>query len=347
MTHHNHPLLSVRGLSVGLSDVDGRSAHVLEDVDLTVAASESVGLVGESGSGKSVLARTVLGLHPRTTHITAQGGISFAGNELLGLTPRAHRQTLGTDVSMIFQDPSSSLNPVVRVGAQILEATHRRQSSAHQRRALLTGLLESVGLTDVERIARAYPSELSGGQRQRVGIAAALAGAPRLLMADEPTTALDVSVQRTILDLLDQLRHERSLAMIHVTHDLALLSGRSDRIIVLYAGRVMEDGPTPQVLTQPAHPYTRALMEMRPRLRRPQPLPLPQIRGDLPRLDQPRTGCPFAPRCALADTRCHSERPPTTPVPESTLGHVAACWRTVEAAALAVPLREPAGRSHP
>ena len=334
------PLLEITDLSVDFTAPDGRTTHVLEDVRLTIAPGESVGLVGESGSGKSVLARTILGLHPRTSQVTARGTVRFDGTELLGRGPRQHRRILGTDVSMIFQDPSTSLNPVVTVAGQVIEASDRkRQLSSTVRRNLVGDLLRAVGLHDADRIARSYPSQLSGGQRQRVGIAAALAGGPRLLLADEPTTALDVSVQRTVLDLLDEIRREQGLAMVHITHDLALASGRTDRVIVLYAGRVVESGPTADVLSRPAHPYTQSLLAVRPRLHEPPPLPLPALPGSVPRLDRPRTGCPFAPRCALADERCRVERPPVVELPGRAGTQSVACWRVAEEHAPPEPAR--------
>lgn len=199
--------------------------------------------------------------------------------------------------------------------------------------------MKSVGLDEVSRISRAFPGQLSGGQRQRVGIAAALAGKPQLLLADEPTTALDVLVQRTVLDLLEELRLKTGLALVHITHDLALLSGRTDRIVVLYAGRVMENAPTAELLSNPVHPYTRALLSVTPKLHNPHTLPMPQIPGTMPSLDQPRTGCPFASRCPAVEDRCINERPPTVEVskpqlthtePAKKIQHTVACWRVME-----------------
>ncbi|PRY00466.1 ABC transporter ATP-binding protein [Allonocardiopsis opalescens] len=310
------PLLELDGLSLRFDGPAG-SLHVLESVSLAVAEGESVGLVGESGSGKSVLARAVLGVHPGPAAPSLTGRILLEGRDVTDGSSRRRA------VSMVFQDPSASLNPVVRIGRQVLEAVPpaERGSRARQR-AAATELLRAVGLPDPGRRLRSYPAELSGGQRQRVGIAAALAAQPRLLLADEPTTALDVTVQQRVLDLIGELRRERGMALLLITHDLGLLAGRTDRIAVMYAGRVVEDGPTERVLAEPRHPYTRALLAVTPRLsprRRP---PLPQIPGGLPDLREPRTGCPFAPRCERALPEC-ATRPPLL---RAGAGHTVSCW---------------------
>lgn len=309
------PLLAVEDVSLSFA-----RTHVLESVSITITAGESLGLVGESGSGKSVLARTLLGAPSAAAAPTVTGSIRFRGTELVGLAQKERRRAVGTGMSMIFQDPSSSLNPVVRVGQQVVEGATVRGRAA--RRELAVGLLRSVGIPDPELRARSYPPELSGGQRQRVGIAAALAGGPQLLLADEPTTALDVTVQREVLDLVDRLRRERDMALLLITHDLGVLTGRTDRVAVMYAGRIVECGPTAEVLTAPRHPYTRALLAATPRVSVPRRPPLPQIPGSLPDLSRPRVGCPFAPRCQHATSLCGS-RPVLTTVGAH---HRVACW---------------------
>ncbi|GAA1388355.1 ABC transporter ATP-binding protein [Pseudonocardia kongjuensis] len=299
-------------------DTPAGPVHVLESVSFALVEGESVGLVGESGSGKSVLARAVLGAHSGPNTPVVSGSIRLEGRDV----------TAGTEhnraAAMVFQDPSTSLNPVVRVGRQVLEAVPRAERGTRAaQRATVTDLLRAVGLPDPQRRARSYPAELSGGQRQRVGIAAALAAGPRLLLADEPTTALDVTVQQLVLDLIDAQRRERGMALLLITHDLGLLSGRTDRVVVMYAGRVVEDGPTEKVLTAPLHPYTRALLGVTPRVSQRRRPPLPQIPGGLPDLRRPRAGCPFAPRCTYALSKCETERPP---VLRTGPGHVTSCW---------------------
>jgi len=333
------PLLDVRDLNVRFRDPSGGTFHVIDGLGLRVSAGESVGIVGESGSGKSVLARTIMGLQPPGFRPDVTGSILFDGSELIRMPTRTRRRRMAGAMSMIFQDPSSSLNPVVRIGNQILEGAVRgRPSTPHERRDLVRELLGDVGITDPDRLARAYPSELSGGQRQRVGIETALAGHPRLLLADEPTTALDASVQRRVLDLIDRLRAARGLAMILITHDLGVVAGRTDRIAVMYAGRIVETGRTRDVLSNPAHPYTRALIDVRPSLTRPRPLPFPQIAGSVPPLDQPHSGCPFAPRCVSALPRCGHERPPAGTVREGE-AHEVACWNPVDGRSETSPRR--------
>ncbi len=339
MTTAAEPLLEVRDLHLDLSSRTG-TAHVLEGVYVSVAPGESLGIIGESGSGKSVLARALIGVQPPGVTTATAGRIRFARHDVLGRSPRQRRGTAAARMAMIFQDPSSTLNPTVRVGRQVLEGLDDRpRAPRRSRRARLRELLDAVGLTDVERISRSYPSQLSGGQRQRIGIAAALAGNPLLLIADEPTTALDVTMQRTVLDLVDRLRATQGMSLIHITHDLGVLTDRTDRIAVMYAGRIVESGPTARILTAPAHPYTRALLDLSPRLSSPAALPLPTLPGSLPDLSAPRRGCPFAARCAHVQDVCRSDRPPLTPAPASTIDHTLACWHPLG------PTRDPARTS--
>ncbi|WGP07734.1 ABC transporter ATP-binding protein [Bacillus subtilis] len=317
------PLLDVTDLSVRF-DHPSSTTHILENISLHVATGESIGIVGESGSGKSVLARTIMGIRPRPVIQSITGTVAFNGHELTKLDDKTWSRTAIRSMAMIFQDPSVTLNPVIRIGHQVTEAAPPEiRRSPHARRKLAITLLASVHLPDPSSAVRRFPGELSGGQRQRVGIAAALAGDPLLLLADEPTTALDVTVQRQVLDLIDDLRRQRGMAMIHITHDLAALSGRTDRIAVMYAGRIVETGPSQTILTRPKHPYTHALLDSTPRLSTPRRPPLPQIEGSLPDLTEPRVGCAFAPRCRFARDICFT----TPPNPTSTdAGHTVACW---------------------
>ncbi|MER5850470.1 ABC transporter ATP-binding protein [Streptomyces sp. NPDC002012] len=317
------PVLDVRSLGTTLDTPDGRSLHILHGIDLTIDAGECLGVVGESGSGKSVLARTVLGVHPRTTRVATTGQVLFQGEELLAATPDRRAELLGTGVAMVHQDPMTSLNPVIRIADQITESiTNRRRLSRRARRETATELLAAVDVPDPARRARAYPHELSGGLRQRAGIAAALAGSPALLLADEPTTALDVTVQRTVLDLLDRHRETRGLATLLITHDIGLLYGRARRIAVMYGGRIVETGPTEVVTERPAHPYTAALLRSVPRVTGPLRRTLPAIPGSPPDLSHPAAGCPFAPRCERAQAVCATA---AAAVHLAGPGHTASC----------------------
>jgi len=272
-------------------------------VSLTLHRGEAIGIVGESGSGKSVMARAIMGLlPPRTAH---SGEVRFAGRDLLSLRKKEKREVWGNQIAMVFQDPGRSLNPVVRVERQLTEGMRRHlgmSRSAARDRAV--GLLHEVGVPDLERRVTAYPHEMSGGMRQRVMIAIALACEPDLLIADEPTTALDVTVQRQILDLLRQVQRERDMALMLISHDLAVVAGRTDRTSVMYAGRLSETGSTREVFAAPRHRYTHALLDATPTMDRARHTPLPVIPGSLPDPATPMPGCRFAPRCGHALDDC-------------------------------------------
>ena len=325
------PLLSVRSLSVDFTTY-GRRSRVLREVSLDVPARRHVALVGESGCGKSVTMRAIMGILPATAETTS-GRIVFDGRDLLSLRPREREALRGTAMSMVFQDPMTSLNPVFTVGDQmgtILKYADRRLRRARDRSGRLARIhevLRQVRMPDPERIAGSYPIMLSGGMRQRVLIAMALLSEPRLLVADEPGTALDVTTQAQILKLLRDLVEDRSLALLMITHNLSVIRESADYVYVMYAGSVVEHGPTAELFAHPSHPYTRALIDCVPKLSG--DTTFRGIDGSLPDYSAPPPGCRFSPRCRLATLVC--ERPPAdTPV---SADHSAACWHVDEAAA--------------
>jgi peptide/nickel transport system ATP-binding protein len=305
---------------------------VLDGVSFTLGGGETLGIVGESGCGKSMTALAVMQLLPQGFRI-AGGSIRFNGEELVGATDRRMRQLRGNEMSMIFQEPMTSLNPVYTVGDQIGEALRLHQglsASAARRQAI--EMLKAVQIPAPERRADEYPHQLSGGMRQRVMIAMALACRPRLLIADEPTTALDVTVQAQIFELLNELQAETGTAIILITHDLGAVAEMADNVTVFYAGKSVERGTVADILTQPRHPYTYGLMSCVPRLRLGAAAyearqPLQEIRGMVPALGNFGAGCRFAPRCPLADQRCYDMPPPDERVAPS---HAAACWKVEE-----------------
>ena len=320
------PLLEVSDLRTHFLTARG-ALRAVDGVSLTLERGRTLGVVGESGSGKTVLVRSIMGLLP--THNVARGGeVTFDGRRLTGLSPAELREIWGAEIGMVFQDPMTSLNPVVRIGRQITEtmAFHLRLPHA-EARAKAADLLRSVGIPEPERRLRAYPHELSGGMRQRVTIAIALACGPQLLLADEPTTALDVTVQAQILSLLARQQRERFMAMILVTHDLGVVAGRTDEIAVMYAGRIVERAPTTVLFSDMRMRYTQALFRSIPRITDPGHRRLLAIGGRPPDLVAPPTGCSFAPRCRYARERCHAEAPPLT---EAGPGHAYACWYPAE-----------------
>jgi peptide/nickel transport system ATP-binding protein len=306
------PLLEIRSLRVEISWA-GRNVAVVEDVSLSIARGEAVALVGESGCGKTMTARAVLGLLPPGARRTA-GQILFEGRDLARLDDRDLQEVRGEGIGVVFQEPSAALDPVWTVGDQIIEAIrlHRRVSVAAARDRARR-LLEDVALPDPDRCLEEYPHRLSGGMRQRAMIAIALAADPRLLIADEPTTALDGTVQADILDLIDRLRRERDLALLLITHDLAVVAGRCDRVAVLYAGEIVEEAATAALFARPQHPYTRGLLRSMPRLLRGEsrrPDRYPAIPGSPAAPGERPPGCAFAPRCPEIFEPCERARPP-------------------------------------
>jgi len=314
-------MLNVESLTVSLA---GR--NVVDGVSFTLAAGECLGIVGESGSGKSLTALALIGLAPEGALIS--GSVTFDGRDLLTLGDDALEALRGDSIGVVFQEPLTALNPVQRIGAQVAEplVRHRGMSAREAARHALDAL-RSVALDEPARIARAYPHQLSGGQRQRALIAMMIVCGPKLLIADEPTTALDAPAQADVLALLGRLRRERGMAMILISHDLAAVAHNADQILVLYAGLVMERGPARTISDSPAHPYTRALRAARPRLEAEAGELLAAIPGAPMSGGAPLNACPFAARCAFAVPACSAQRPDLR---EIAPGHVVRCLRAGE-----------------
>jgi oligopeptide/dipeptide ABC transporter ATP-binding protein len=317
-------LLRVDDLWVEFS---GRSKPVraVDGVSISVRPGKTLGIVGESGSGKTVLIRSIMGLIDGPG-VSRGGRAVLDGDEISAMTPKQLRQVWGRDVGMVFQNPMTSLNPVRKVGVQVAAPMRRHLGLSKQEAHTAAGdLLRSVGIAEADRRLDAYPHELSGGMRQRVMVAIALSCRPKLLLADEPTTALDVTVQKQMLELLDYERATLGTGMVLVTHDLGVVSAHSDDVAVMYAGRIVEQAPTRDLFREVHMPYTEALMKSIPRLAARSHTPLEVIPGRPPDLSVEREGCAFAPRCTYAESRCRSEAPPLRPV--SAAGdHLVACW---------------------
>lgn len=306
------PVLQVRELTVHYSSDRPSETPALEKVTLSLAAGEAVGLLGESGCGKTTLALSVLGLLPPAARVV-RGEILLDGSDLLALGEKQLRRIRGAGLSMIFQEPGLALNPFLRVGDQIEEVIRaHRCPGRDSRRREMRSLLEDVGLSDAPRIEAAYPHQLSGGQRQRVVIAQALAGRPALLIADEPTSSLDATVQAEILDLLQSLKERLGIATLLISHNPAVLARLVDRVLVMYAGRIVEQGAAAQVFARPLHPYTRGLLRCLPEPGSQDSSPrgpFPAIPGDPVDLAELPPGCPFAPRCVERMTTCSAREP--------------------------------------
>ncbi|MEU2036815.1 ABC transporter ATP-binding protein [Nocardia amamiensis] len=325
MTHSTAPLLEITDLHVSFPSEEGR-IDAVRGVTYTVSDGEVLAIVGESGSGKSVSSLAVMGLLPEQARIT--GSIRFRGRELLGLGDRQLSQLRGSSISMVFQDPLSALTPVYRVGDQLAEAllAHGKMNKSEAAKRAVE-LLDLVGIPDPEVRAKAFPHEFSGGQRQRVVIAMAIANDPALIICDEPTTALDVTVQKQILNLLRKARDITGAGVIMITHDMGIAATLADRVAVMYAGRIVETAATAELFTAPRMPYTVGLLGSIPRMDGPARRPLIPIVGAPPAMHALPPGCTFAPRCPVAIDECRAAEPPLEPTDP---GHSAACIRTAE-----------------
>jgi len=326
------PLLTVEDLHTEFRTGAG-IVRAVDGISYAVEQGETVAIVGESGSGKSVGALSILRLIPDPPGRITRGAVRFLGRDLMQLSDEQMREVRGGDIGMVFQEPMTSLNPVLTIGRQITETLeqHRRadRAAAHRRAVELLGL---VGIADPLRRLKQYPHQLSGGMRQRVMIAIALACDPKLIIADEPTTALDVTIQAQILELMNGLTRRLNVALVIITHNLGVVARYAKRVNVMYAGRIVESGPAGAIYHDPRHPYTIALLRSVPRLDRPRRARLDPVDGqppDLTRLDQ---GCAFRARCRFAVDACAQTRPPLAPV-SGTVGHLSACLRSHEIAA--------------
>ena len=323
------PLLSVEDVAVDLPTPRG-PLRAVDRVDLTLGPGRTLGIVGESGCGKTMLARVILQLLPKTARLS--GRVMFDGQDLARIDRERLRKLRGRSLAVVFQDPMTSLNPVLTIGTQLgetlqehleFDAVHARTRSAE--------LLAAVGIPAPEQRLGQYPHQLSGGMRQRVAIAIALSCEPKLLIADEPTTALDVTIQAQILDLLAREQRRRHMAMILITHDLGVVAGRTDEVAVMYAGRVVERAPTPSLFRAMQMPYTEALLAAIPKLDAAPHTPLPAISGRPPDPTRPIKGCSFSPRCRYAVARCHQEKPALTAL--RSADHHYACFHPIQLAA--------------
>jgi peptide/nickel transport system ATP-binding protein len=321
-------ILEVRDLYTQFNTLDG-VVRAVDGVSFELARGETLGIVGESGCGKSVTALSILRLIPTETGRIASGSIRFEGEELTVLSEEAMKRLRGHRISMIFQEPMTSLNPVLTVGTQIAENVVRHLGVPWRTARDRAGeMLDLVRIADARRRLDEYPHQLSGGMRQRVMIAMALSCDPQVLIADEPTTALDVTIQAQILDLMLELKEKTGTAIVLITHDLGVVAETTQRVVVMYAGRKVEEAPVEVLFEEPLHPYTRGLMRAIPRLdieadaagTRPR---LQEIPGLVPILTRPIVGCAFAPRCGFATDRCRTEPPP---IIDAGAGHTVACW---------------------
>ncbi|MDD7972764.1 ABC transporter ATP-binding protein [Roseinatronobacter alkalisoli] len=325
----NDPILCVKNLRTELALSSG-AIEVVRGVSFSVNKGETLGIVGESGSGKSMTALSIMRVLPRPIGRIAGGSIRLDGRDLVQLTESEMTRIRGREIGMILQDPHTSLNPVYTIGNQVIEALQINQ----QRGGLLEkaiSLLKKVNVADAARRVHAFPHQMSGGMKQRVVGAISIAGAPKVIIADEPTTALDVTIQLQYLELLEQIQQETGTAIVFITHDLGIVARLCHRLVVMYAGRIVEEGTVDDVFNAPSHPYTVALLNSVPHVDRKVDR-LYAIKGNPPALHEIGTGCSFAPRCPLADTRCKTVSPPTVPGKNHGQGHFAACWKTGEMA---------------
>jgi peptide/nickel transport system ATP-binding protein len=323
-------LLSVEDVSVDLPTPRG-NLRAVDRIDLKLGAGRTLGIVGESGCGKTMLSRAILQLLPKRAKL--DGRVMFDGQDLSRLGPEALRKLRGKSLAVVFQDPMTSLNPVLTIGTQLIETLQEHlELDGHAARRRSAELLAAVGIPAPEQRLAQYPHQLSGGMRQRVAIAIALSCEPKLLIADEPTTALDVTIQAQILDLLAREQRRRQMAMILITHDLGVVAGRTDEVAVMYAGRVVERAPTAALFKNMRMPYTEALLAAIPKIDAVPHTPLPAISGRPPDPTRPIQGCSFSPRCNFADERCHRQKPLLAEA--ETADHQYACFH---------PLRTMAG----
>ena len=305
----NLPLLAVEGLTTLLHLPSG-PANAVENIDLEVAEGETLGIVGESGCGKSMLALSLIGLQPNPPAEIVSGRAIFEGVDLLAIRTERLRAIRGRRIAMIFQEPMSALNPVMKIGEQIAEVCRRHNRvSGRQAWKRSVDLLDRVGVPDPSRRAQEYPFQLSGGLRQRVMIASALACDPAMLIADEPTTALDVTIQAQILDLIRELQTGTGMAVILITHDLGVIAETADRVMVMYAGKKIEEAPAARIFAEPRHPYTRGLLGSVPVLGQGRNEKLPEIGGAVPTLGTSIPGCAFEPRCVRKEAKCRQLAP--------------------------------------
>ncbi|HRQ39063.1 MAG TPA: ABC transporter ATP-binding protein [Chloroflexota bacterium] len=320
-------LLQVENLTTRFYTQDG-VVHAVNGISYTLAKGESLALVGESGCGKSVSALSLIGLVPSPPGKVEHGRVLFDEQDLLQLPERQLRRIRGRDIAMIFQDPMTSLNPVLTVGRQVMESLRLHLSlSRTEARQRATELLEMVGIPDAERRLDDYPHQFSGGQRQRINIAMALACRPALLIADEPTTALDVTIQAQIVSLIKELKAELGMSVIWITHDMGVVASLVNRVAVMYAGTIVEMAPVLDLYEQTSHPYTLGLLESLPKVNQQERQRLQAIEGAPPDLLTEVKGCPFADRCAFVEAHCQTERPSLELIDRD---HHVACWRWPE-----------------
>lgn len=317
------PLLKIEDLTFSFRTYGG-VVKAVRGVSFEVNAGETVGIVGESGCGKSVTAQCILKLNPEPPGFFEKGSIQYHGEEIITKSDKEMRKIRGMEIGFIFQDPMTSLNPTMRIGKQIEEvfASHPEISKKERKKRAIE-ILKMVGINDVERRYMQYPHELSGGMKQRVMIARALVGNPSIVIADEPTTSLDVTIEAQILDLLKKLQKELGTAIIFITHDLGVIAKLCDRVVVMYGGKIVESGMVRDIFYQTGHPYTNGLLNSVPRLDLSRDVKLVPIQGTPPDLFSPPVGCPFAARCEYAMKACREEMPPEFELSE---GHYCACW---------------------
>lgn len=320
----SEPVLAVERLSVDLDSPTGQPVPLVRDATFELVRGELLALVGESGSGKSVTARAIMGLIQKQRRIDVSGSVRLNGQELVGRPPGQVRALRGRELAMIFQEPMSSLDPVFRIGDQMAEAVRRRERLGRkEERARILELLDTVGIADARQCLRQYPHQLSGGMCQRVMIAMALASRPEVLIADEPTTALDLTIQAQILGLLEKLRRDTGVAVVLITHDMGVAAQVADRVAVMYAGRVAESGTPGELFASPLHPYTDGLLSCIPPMDGERQRWLPTVGGSVPDPSRLPSGCAFHPRCPRADAMCVEKDPPLA----ATEGErTVACW---------------------